>query len=1532
MAPRTHGKQQQRGLETRVLAALTECPDGTGYRLYGTPAPRPVARTIKRANTVGPEPSTPTGGAGPAAGPRAPRDAAAAREELAGRFPTGLWARSWQGATKCPAITARVASWQTLCTGVAVIIICAFCGVTRHGCADELAGWTVHQLQPGQAPPSLLHNGLQPAELPINGQSHLCPSCSANNRAGADCRLKHLAFLPPKYVQALCTLDPVLQMQLALVNVGAGFISNANGFFTARLLRPHAVPSVLLNWNPDAAARSRQAPPGLRDILGWSVAFNPLYRNFLSVAEQVRDDPNTPAPFLSPDAVRSFASDARTRGPLGLIRPDELRAAQSMLATVMANVILPSAYRRPPTTYSIGTLFARDGTPVEGAIRPDGSAAASSPTIPGLGVGVTAELALFPFLFPFGTGSYEGQGWTLNQYLIYRSMCLYSVSTLVQPYLMLMYTVRQTLQLYGGNTQAILEKAYREYMKAHPDATVAEALRHIIRYELPATMPHTPSWHRRHLLDLLALVDRWGMPTCFLTITADELSRTRWCEIDSMEGFLRSYCSSFTWRDASAENAYLFHRRCQLFMKRILRARGAGSAAAPLGRIQHHVIRYEVQNRQSLHAHILLWLHPDDVERVCSEFVACVPATYLGDASRSDCPTSDEHWEEPTEPCAKRLFHHVLRKQMHRCTEPKQPGCSHINIQRVMSSDWSYYVLKYAMKTEPTGQLNLADVSPVALGVPEGAVGGGGANTPYIIRLVTAFLTTTVISPTLSFLTCAGIPTIDASSPVEFIDSQPPGTRTRLVLRGMCLSKPPVEVYAVCPESLEAITFTLFFLNFVTVPRASRSKQKGAARPPPRQGPAGSTYVGDTMDGQLAVYQLAKPRIVRFSDPNPAADPEAYFYNLLLKHVPFRHEEELNGGDNDSCTYFEACCLANLVRNTSDLEAHIESYANYHLFNTQRRQAILASLLSKYTPLDGLDDDLDLAAATFMVTYGGLREPRTTRRAARSRPRHLVDLSDADLSAALAGDFADLDATPCTAAQQAVVDAVLRRSSGLIVLTGGPGSGKTFTTKKLTRALRAAGRTVHLSASTGAAAVRLSRFASTNHVAFELPVGQRAIASWAGAQSELSPHAEALRAADVFIIDEFSMMTNTDLGLILTRLFHAGRYPTMDAMLRNKLIVLVGDHAQLPPVCKCYRWQAAAATHAGATPLCEACHVASNPYFQCAPKFRLPVSIRHARDPSYAAFLDLIRTRVPTQCEIDAVFGRCSASVGPPPEAGIPPLGPMFVDAADVTNLAEASTTILCTHVEDAKKHNHAILAKLSAAGAVGTVYPVPIDHNTPPLGPTADALRTWVEEARFHTIEQVAIGARVVIVENCDLSKGAANGATAVVTALRFKEGRTNQHLVNGIRVRIDSTGVEVWIGQRTCHYRCISGGVYYRKSIPLALGWAITAHRAQGGTLAGPTIVHARHVFTPGQMYVMLSRVTERAVLKIVGSLEPEHFTPVILLGFATIDASDAEAMRAAATPQAPVQLLPAEPPAVRPLLHTAPPRPDIFMDLQG
>jgi ATP-dependent exoDNAse (exonuclease V) alpha subunit len=96
-------------------------------------------------------------------------------------------------------------------------------------------------------------------------------------------------------------------------------------------------------------------------------------------------------------------------------------------------------------------------------------------------------------------------------------------------------------------------------------------------------------------------------------------------------------------------------------------------------------------------------------------------------------------------------------------------------------------------------------------------------------------------------------------------------------------------------------------------------------------------------------------------------------------------------------------------------------------------------------------------------------------------------------------------------------------------------------------------------ASTGAAAVRLHPSATSVHRKFGIPPRAKYLTPlFPGNYLPID-----LFSADVIFIDEFSMLTRELLDFALYRLQQVGG----PDVLKHKLVVLVGDHMQLPAVC-----------------------------------------------------------------------------------------------------------------------------------------------------------------------------------------------------------------------------------------------------------------------------------------------------------------------------------------------------------------------------
>lgn len=260
-------------------------------------------------------------------------------------------------------------------------------------------------------------------------------------------------------------------------------------------------------------------------------------------------------------------------------------------------------------------------------------------------------------------------------------------------------------------------------------------------------------------------------------------------------------------------------------------------------------------------------------------------------------------------------------------------------------------------------------------------------------------------------------------------------------------------------------------------------------------------------------------------------------------------------------------------------------------------------------------------------------------------------------------EFQYMENTKLTKDQQKIYDNLLEKPGGLHIISGTPGSGKTFIIRYLIYNLTNQNKSIILTATTGATAMRIFRLARTAHYQFGLPKEHDMFRSTLMYTDE---RYHELRNADIIIIDEMSMLTCKTLNMIIIQLCEACNIDVTNPFL-NKKILLFGDLAQLPPICNCTIKNSS---------FCRACHITNSGFWQHSIIHKLSTSIRRQSDPRFLDFFNIIRIRKPTIEEINAYIGH------------------IIVNEQQANDFIDKNTIIICTHLCDTQKYNTEILHK----------------------------------------------------------------------------------------------------------------------------------------------------------------------------------------------------------------------------------------------
>ena len=348
--------------------------------------------------------------------------------------------------------------------------------------------------------------------------------------------------------------------------------------------------------------------------------------------------------------------------------------------------------------------------------------------------------------------------------------------------------------------------------------------------------------------------------------------------------------------------------------------------------------------------------------------------------------------------------------------------------------------------------------------------------------------------------------------------------------------------------------------------------------------------------------------------------------------------------------------------------------------------------------------------------------------------------------------------------------------------------------------------------------------------------------------SKLNTLRSRLGKLRILVIDEVSMVGADLLYHIHRRLEEITENTDPDLRFGGVSILAVGDLYQLQPV---------AAKHVFGLPSDTYAKLHGSLWEENFKIIELTESMRQKGDQHFANLLMRVRT---AQCNRD----------------DLATLQSRIISRADNEYPYEALHVFKTKNEVD--NHNRNCLLKLKSPVFVIKAIDKKKDVHTGLIDVIISTKPC--DTGGLREIVSVAVGARVMITVNVDVTDGLANGVCGTVVGIDH-----SGDVVNTVFVLFDSSRVGVQAVSKSPYTNSYPTAVpikrqevqFYagkspvmarRSQFPISLAWGCTIHKVQGKTLETVVVsMEGKSRFMPGQAYVALSRVREMNGLYLLG-----------------------------------------------------------------
>ncbi|XP_029162230.1 uncharacterized protein LOC114933816, partial [Nylanderia fulva] len=562
---------------------------------------------------------------------------------------------------------------------------------------------------------------------------------------------------------------------------------------------------------------------------------------------------------------------------------------------------------------------------------------------------------------------------------------------------------------------------------------------------------------------------------------------------------------------------------------------------------------------------------------------------------------------------------------------------------------------------------------------------------------------------------------------------------------------------------------------------------------------------------------------------NVNTQPENYFFALLLMFKPWRKLEDLK---NECDTYTESFHKVKL---------HLKEALQYHERLEELQKAFETA---KQLVQQCLDDDLQ-------------------KEQSQDDPENAIGIQNIEAGEAMQ-DFKDLGdraiqeidvsdmIVKLNTDQKRVFDKVTNavesdKSILRLYVSGEGGTGKSFLIKTIKCWIKQnLNKDTAVTAPTGIAAFNIDGL--TVHRLLQLPVEHGQTHKYKQlSDCVLKVLRTDLKDVILFVIDEVSMISNLTLIYIHLRLSEI--FDTSDCddgWFGRKHILLFGDLLQLPPVREDLIF-----THLSDQKIANYLGSlnAVNLWITLFEYDELIINMRQQGDNSYRELLSRIRIGLVTKSDCKILESRKISFKADSFESRLNELCD-FINSLSSDTVCLFPTCNMCDV-------NNAMLSRITSKEIL-LIAEDTIDCTSYVKKKVLKVLSNNDDDssrtAGLSKQITIKIGAKVMIRRNIDASLGLVNGTIAKVISI-VRETSTDD--VEKIKLLLPS-GLEYEIERVTAKFQVLDRAYVIRKQFPLSLSYGITIHKSQGLSLQSVVMDIGNSVFSCGQIYVALSRVT--------------------------------------------------------------------------